>query len=183
MTKQFHDSFNKMLDGYFFTGCDIDRCPIDQVPLISGNLLDENCGYLWVWDFGGKPPKSSEILGLSVGCVRLCARPTPWEKMELRSFIEKKCEKKQLNKEDVQALAKDMGTCDQWVGMQRTPMGRLADVSRSCQRKASKNLDASWRATKSLKGIPGRPKSLSNRYEGFSDLFQNFEDLGWRLGY
>ena len=69
-----------MLDGYFFTGCDIDRCPIDQVPLISGNLLDENCGYLWVWDFGGKPPKSSEILGLSVGCVRLCARPTPWEK-------------------------------------------------------------------------------------------------------
>lgn len=35
-------------------------------------------------------------------------RPTPWEKMELRSFIEKKCEKKQLNKEDVQALAKEL---------------------------------------------------------------------------
>ncbi|CAK9020767.1 unnamed protein product [Durusdinium trenchii] len=37
-------------------------------------------------------------------------RPTPWECMEIQSWIEKKSEKKQLNKEDVEALAKELSS-------------------------------------------------------------------------
>jgi len=35
-------------------------------------------------------------------------RPTAWEQIELKSYIEKKCDKKQLNKEDVNTLAKEL---------------------------------------------------------------------------